>query len=205
MNLKEISIYTLIPESFKILNDNNTVINNYLDLFYDGSLNLLKSPLSTTGNIKGAKGEFTTVVTDNLVVKKQYTNLYENTTTSNYDWYNTYVSGYTVLRDASVWEVPSFKYIDVDKPYYKIHSDAAVAPRCANLSQIVELFIDDPSSNNICQILLDPCGNMITIQYASKGENVKLICVNYDVSYGSSWVVMAAEGKGSKSWTTIPV
>ena len=202
MNFKEISIYTMIPEIYKIINENNQTISNYLDVFYDGSLNLVKVPLSTTGSIKGATGEFTTVVTDNLIVKKQYTNLYQNVTTSNYDWYNTYISGYTVLRNASSGEVAGFGYVDVDKPYYKIHSDDAVAPRCSNLSQVVEFFIDDPSTSNVCQILLDPCGNIYTTQYASEGENVSLICTAYDASRGSTWVVMEVNGKGDKSWTT---
>jgi hypothetical protein len=202
MNFKEISIYTLIPEIYKIINYNNDVVKNYVGSFYDGSINLLKAPLSTTGSINAAKGEFTTVVTDNLIVKKQYSNLYENVTTSNYDWYNTYISGYTMLRDASKWEVAGFKYLDVDKPYYKIQSGDDVAPRCSNLSQVVELFIDDPSAINICRILLDPSGNEYTTQYASEGENVKLICVAYDASYGSRWVVMGTSGAGAKAWTS---
>lgn len=202
MNFKEISIYTLIPELYKIINYNNQVIQDYVSIFYDGSLNYLKTPLITTGSVKGATGEFTTLVVDNLIIKKQYTNLYENITTADYEWYNTYVSGYTVLRDASRWEVNGFKYVDVDKPYYKILSSDDVAPRCPKLSQVVEFFIDDPSSNNVCRILLDPSGNEYTVQYATKGESVKLICTSYDVSRGSSWIVMATSGGGAKSWTS---
>ena len=37
MNFKEISIYTLIPEIYKIINDNNTTISNYFDVFYDNA------------------------------------------------------------------------------------------------------------------------------------------------------------------------
>jgi len=203
MNFKEISIYTLIPEISKIITYNNTVISNQFDLFYDENLNLLKVPLSTTGSIKGASGEFTTLITDNLIVKKQYTNLYENSTTLNYDWYNTYVSGYTVLRDPSHGEVTSFKYIDVNKPYYKIQSSDNVAPRCSTVSQIVEILIDDASTSNICKILLDPSGNLYTTQYATKGESVSLICTEYDSSHGSTWIVMNTNGGGSKSWTTV--
>jgi len=203
MIYKEISIYTLIPEYYKIANSNNAAFETFISNFFDASLNLLKVPLNTTGNIKASKGEFTNVVTDNLIVKKQYTNLYENITTSNYDWYNTYVSDFAVLRspDTSLGESVHFSYIDVDKPYYKIKSDANVAPRSSNLSQIVEIIVD--ASGGTCTVLLDPSGNAYRTTSASPGESVTIINTKYDASLGSYWVVKDTNGRGTKSWVVV--
>lgn len=203
---KEVSIYTLMPDLFRIINANNKTVENYLNVFYDGSSNTLKSPLSTTGSIKGSRGEFVTVVADSLIVKKQYTNMYENITTTNYDWYNAYANGITVLRDPSTWD-PSiagdFKYIDVDKPYYKVYANNNVGLKCTVVSQMVELIID-PSGNDIFTVLLDPSGSTYTTSTSiTPGESVTLICTGYDPSAGSTWTVMNTSGGGAKSWNIL--
>lgn len=204
MIYQEISIYTLIPEFYKIINRNNSSFQTYINSFYDGSVNLLKSPLTTTGSVKGSKGEFTTLVTDNLVVKKQYTNIYENSTTSNYDWYNTYVNGVTLTRDPSTWEVIGWPYLDVDKPYYKLtSSNPKAAPRCSTVSQMVEFIFSSTDASTEFSVLLDPSGNKYNVTHVSNGESVSLINVKYDVSYGSTWVVTNMSGAGTKTWVTV--
>jgi hypothetical protein len=204
MIYKEISIYTMIPDLCKIVNSNNASIERYIGLFYDGSTATVKTPVTTSGTIKGAKGEFVSVVTDNLIVKRQFTNMYENVTTSNLDWYNTFKSGVTLYRDPSTYENAGYDYIDVNKAYYKVYADSSVALRCNNLSQVVELIIDASGSGQF-NLLLDPSGSTYTVTGTiSPGENVTLINVAYDASYGSSWVVMSSNGSGTKTLNIIP-
>lgn len=199
MIYKEITVYTLIPELARIINSNNASIERYINVFYDGSLGIIRSPLTTSGTVKSTKGEFVSVVTDNLIVKRQFTNMYDNVTTSNLDWFNTYKSGVTIYRDPSTYENSGYSYIDVNRAYYKVYADSSVALRSNELSRIVELIID-ASGSGAFNLLLDPSGSTYTVSGTmSPGENVTLMNVAYDASYGSSWVVMSSNGSGTKT------
>jgi hypothetical protein len=129
--------------------------------------------------------------------------MYENVTTSNLDWYNTFKSGVTLYRDHSTYENAGYDYIDVNKAHYKVYADSSIALRCNNLSQMVELIIDASGSGQF-NLLLDPSGSTYTVSGAiSPGENVTLINVSYDASFGSSWVVMSSNGSGTKTLNII--
>jgi len=204
MNFTRLSLSTLIPQIPKIVNDNFDAISNYIDVFYDSSTGVIIKPITSTGKIKGTTGEFVNVTVDNLTVKKQFTNLYDNITTADWQWYTTYNDGPTYgrvadtsafLPDPSIWpaEDTNYKYIDVEKPYYKIYNDASIALKNSTLSQIVEILFEvSTGSDSSYTVRLDPSHNMVVPHDAS--TSVQLICVGYDVSYGPTWIVKQFSG-----------
>ena len=205
MDWTNVYLNTLITQIPAILNNNNNVFKRYLDVFYSETEGIIISPVTTSGRIKGATGEFVTVTVDNLIVKKQYTNLYESVTTADYQYYTAYINPPVVTRapdpsaflpDPSVWptEDPSYRYIDVTKPYYKIFSDASIALSNNNLSQVVEiLFETSVGFLSPYVVKLDPSYNMI-ISVDDASTSIQLICVGYDASYGPTWIIKEFSG-----------
>jgi len=206
MNWTPLYLNTPIPEIPKILNGNFTAFKVYIDIFYDGSSGILRVPLETSGRIKGARGEFVTAVVDNLIVKNQFTNLNENNTTADGDFYNTYTEVAFTTRDACIYsdasvgtvywplESSTYQYVDVNSPYYKLDNSYPVALSNNNLSQMVELMFDDASVGNDFIIKLDPSHNMTVLEADASTAVVQLICVEYDVSYGPSWFIRNFSG-----------
>ena len=193
---------TFIPEMPKMLNKNFSTIQKGMDVFYDASQGILLKPLITTGKVQGANGQFVTVVVDNLIVKNQFTNLYDNNTTADYNFYKTYIEVPFIPRDACTaatnWplEPSTFKYIDVNKPYYKITNENPIFLQNNNLSQIVGIIFPyiDPCvyGTQPFRIMMDP--NLETtfqldssMADASTYFYMEFICTAYDASYGPSW------------------
>jgi len=200
MNYSNVYLTTLIPALPKILNDNNASFKRYLDVIYNESTGVVVVPISTTGRVKASTGEFVTTITDNLIVKKQWTNLYANTTTIDADYYYAYIGldastriANSMQSDASIMENSKFKYIDIISPYYKIKNDASIAFKCTTLGQEFQILFD-VSTTSPYHILLDPSTNgkykilNITAADASNAW-VKLIAVEYDASWGTTWAV----------------
>jgi hypothetical protein len=198
MNWKHLYLTTPITQTPKILNDNFTTIEEYINNFYDGSLSYLKVPLQTSGRVKAGRGEFVTSVVDNLIVKSQFTNLYENTTTIDSDFYTEWkgVDSSTRTADASIMENTKFRYIDVNQPYYKIANDVSIAFSCDELGQEFQIIFDACTTvgNRPFNILLDPSVNgTFKIMRVTAADSsmawVKLIAVEYDASWGTTWLV----------------
>jgi len=196
MNWKKIELKTPGPELPKIFNNNFIATKQYLDIFYDGSLGILIVPLETTGRVKSARGEFVTAIVDNLIVKKQFTNLLVNVTTADSDYYNTYigvVENYRVA-DPSSFENQAFKYIDVNKPYYKIANDVSIAFLSNNLGQQIQLLFDTSTASDSFNILMDPSinGSYTTISIAAADASITwmtLIATEFDASWGTTWTI----------------
>jgi len=195
-----LSLNTLVPQIPKIVNDNFTAFKTYMDVFYDESGEILIQPLTTTGKVKGGTGEFVNVVVDNLTVKNQYTNLYDNNTTADYNYYKMYTSVAAVPRDpctfgidTSVWTFPyepsTYKVIDVNKPYYKINNNNPIFLANDNLSQVVGIFFTDASGLADYEIVLDPCvGTIYTVDASDSGRAyMEFVAIEYDASWGSTW------------------
>lgn len=206
------SLDTYIPELPKLLQQKFDAIQSYLDVFYDGSTGLVVAPITTTGNVTGSKATYVTGVFDNLIVRNQFTNLYENTTSIDADYYNIYTdaSGATVYvkRDASILgtliENGDFSYVDLNQPYFRMTNDSSLAFQTDTLGQEFQL-IWDPSTlyigdNSPFVILLDPCVGDGTVQTLSVAKSdaattwVKLIGVDYDSSWGMKYVVKQHAG-----------
>lgn len=81
MDLRNIYLSTLIAEWPRIYNYNNQVIKNYLDVIYDEASGIVVVPVNTSGKIKGATGEFVTLITDDIIVRRNITQLNEDTST----------------------------------------------------------------------------------------------------------------------------
>jgi len=154
MEWTPITINTLITQIPSIIEKNNLALQTYLDIFYDEARGIIIKPIETTGKIKAGNGEFVNMVVDNLSVKNQYTNIYDNITTADYDFYKTFTDPVFIPRvadaSATIYENPSYKYIDVNKPYYKIANDSSIAFKSDNLSQVVHIIFDTSTalSNN---------------------------------------------------------
>ena len=208
INWKKFYMDTFLPDFPKMLNDNNQVFENYIDVFYDGSLGILIAPLQTTGNVRGANATFVNGVFDNLTVRRQFTNLYENTTTADADYYNTYIGGDASTRDPSVggwydtslgygWDSSVFRYIDVQKPYYKIANCASIAFTVEQLSQEFQILFDSSltCTTSPFRIMLDPSKGagalgieiMEVVQQDASMAWVKLLAVGWDASLGTTW------------------
>jgi hypothetical protein len=212
MNFKNLYLTTTLPEIPKIINDNNAEIQRYLDVIYDESQGVIIVPINTPGKVKAATAEFVTAVIDNLIVKKQYTNLYENITTANYDYWSTYTNIAAYRRDActygidtSVWDRPfepvGYKVIDVQKPYYKITPNTVIGDhtilKTDLKSQVVTLILDPSGeTTGTYSILMDP-SNMVHLDIlidASLSSDqqtkwVSLFCLDYDASLGPTWEI----------------
>jgi len=213
MDLRKVYLSTLLTELPTIINYNNDEFKRYIDLFYSESLGILTVPLTTTGRVKGATGEFVNVIVDNLTVKNQFTNLYDNNTTADYNWYRMIVDPVFVPRDpctaSTFWPYePSegFKFIDVNKPYYRVTNEFPIILNNNNLSQVVGIFFDASTVGTLpLSILLDPdpCSgtylSSYTVDPSYAGEAyIELIATKYDPSWGSTWdfYKYAYEGTG---------
>ena len=205
MNLANVYLTTFIPEFPRIYNYNNQVFRQYLNLIYDESTGIIVVPVNTAGRVKGATGEFVNLIADNFTVKNQFTNLYQNYTTIDYDYYSTYVGADASVRDASTWDNSHFRYVDVNKPYYKIANDISTAFTTTQMGQEIELLFDlSTGVFSPFNVLLDPCAGggkyealKVTYKDASSAW-VKLIAVEYDSSLGTTWVVKQFGGTISK-------
>lgn len=204
MNFTPIYLKTLIPDFPKIYNDNNVAFQRYLDIFYDGSAGVIVVPINTPGNVKAATAEFVTAIVDNLIVRRQYTNLYENITTANYDYYVTELGISESRRDPSTWEDANSLYIDVQEPYYKIIPTTGPGDYTGlNVdlkSQIVTLILDPSgATSGFYSILLEVSeggANYLYIDVSTANKWVSLICSDWDASYGPTWEVYEYGGGG---------
>jgi len=197
MDLKNINLNTLLSEFPIIYNSNNVELKRYLDIIYDETNGVIVVPVNTSGRIKGSTGEFVNVITDNLIVKKQYTNWYENYTIIDVDYYNCYSNDVTTYRDASIeeWEDPNYKYVDVTSSYYKIRNDASIAFKTKNLGQTINILFDASGNSPFTIRLNDEENLIIQAGEALLTSNLSLICINVDVStedstlYKSDWII----------------
>jgi len=181
MNFTRLYLSTLVPQIPKIINDNFGAASNYMDVFYDSSAGVLIKPINTTGLIKGTTGQFVNVITDNLTVKRQFTNWYNNTTTIDGDFTSTYngndvstrlatsdpsslarwrPSDGSILIDPSttLWplEPSAYSWVNIVTPYIKINNDASYGLQNNNLGQEVRLiFADPPTGSNDFKVLMD--------------------------------------------------
>ena len=202
MDLSKLYLTTLISQYPQIINSNNDVISNYLDLIYDPTAGVVIVPVTTSGKIKAASGEFVNVTVDNLTVKNQYTNMWANITTANYDYYVALKGPAAPLRDASIgmWESPAWKYIDAQKPYYKMIPSTSVAFKTDQLSQMVQIILDPSGeTSGYYRILMNPnpdasLDRVLTYDVSSFYNDtetrwVSLICTDWNASYGATWSV----------------
>jgi len=202
MNLGNVYLTTLIPEFPRIYNYNNNVFKNYLDVIYNESTGVVIVPVNTTGRVKGATGEFVNLVVDNLTVRSQYTNLYENSTTADFDYYSTYIAIDASYRDASTTagEDANFKYIDAVAPYYKLNNSNTdgYAFKTNTASQIVELLFDI-STGDAFLIKLNDSSTLSITAAAAASAFVQLICVGLPgvSSSDNIWVIKQYGGNGA--------
>ena len=198
MDLRNIYLSTLIAEWPRIYNYNNQVIKNYLDVIYDEASGIVVVPVNTSGKIKGATGEFVTLIADNLIVRNQYTNLYNNITTADYQYYTTYIGADASYRDASITsgENNSFKYIDVNMPYYKINNTVDYAFKTSTLSQVVEVIFDVSTADAFIIRLNSTQSLSITAANAAINKGIQLICVGLPGISASdnTWAVKQGSG-----------
>lgn len=194
MEWTNITSKTLLTQIPTIVQKNNANTQAYMDLFYDASRGVITTPLDTTGRVKAGNGQFVNLVVDNISVKNQYTNLYDNITTADYDFYKTTSDVPVSVRDASLTAVPhenpSYKYIDVNKPYYKISNTSRVAFKSDNLSQVVHVMFDlSTNLGNDYIIQLNPRTNEEFKVTVSDAETtwVEIIMTAYDASWGGYW------------------
>lgn len=196
MNWTNLYLTTPIPQIPKVVNSNFESVKRYLDIFYNENSGILIAPIETTGKVKGSRGEFVTAVVDNLVVKNQFTNLYDNNTTADYNFYKMYIDDPVEPRDPCTainywpYEDASYKYIDVNEPYYKITNENIIALVNNNLSQVVGIYFDSSFlGSNDFEIILDPClGTIYSVDTSNAGTYVEFIGVDYDPSWGMTWI-----------------
>lgn len=73
IQLKDVSIRTMIGQLPKILNDNNDSISDYFDKIYDSDNDrIIKSVYNPLGSVKAHLGEFREIQVDNLVINDSY-------------------------------------------------------------------------------------------------------------------------------------
>ena len=199
MDWSQIYLDTFIPELPKYWNQNFLAFQRYLNVFYDASRGILLKPIETTGRVKGARGEFVTAVVDNLVVKNQWTNLYENYTTADSEYvsiYNGLDVSTRVSTDSSVWpyEPSTYSWVNVNQPYYKINNDSSLAFQNNNLGQEFQIIFDTSSATSgPYTILIDSSEggvSNLSVTYANAPKTwIKLITIAYDASWGATWAV----------------
>lgn len=201
MNLNNIFLTTLIPELPRILRNNFRQIQNYFDSFFDGSTGKITVPVNTSGRVKAATGEFVTTITDDLIVKNQWTNLFENITTVDQDYYNMYIGNPATVRDASDGggEDPGYEYIDVLSPYYKINDETPlIAFKTDTLGKMVEIIFDDASTGDDFAIRLNDSESVEVATTDAPLVRLQLICVgipNPDVSiFDNTWFIRNYSG-----------
>ena len=202
-NWKPAYLNTFLGEVPKLMNDNFQATKNYINVFYDPSRGVIISPVNTTGKVKGATIEGVTGIFDTLIVKRQFTNLYENTTTIDSDYYNTFINADVSTRDPSTWENAGFRYVDLQTPYVKITNDASYGFKSTQLGQEFQLIFDVSTTNwaSPFTVLMDPSpggaynSQILSVNSADSSMAwVKLIAVDYDASWGTTWSVKQAGG-----------
>ena len=203
MDWTPLSLKTLIPQIPRVVNDNFTATERYLDVFYNGDAGVIIKPVNTTGRVKASTGEFVNVITDNFTVKKQFTNWYNNYTTVDAAFLSTYNGGDVSTRIATsdtstnvIWplEPSAYSWVDVQTPYIKIDNDASYGFQNNTLGQEVELiFANPPAGAGDFKVLLDVSeGGQSYISITTADAlvtSIKLITVAWDASYGPTWVV----------------
>lgn len=204
MDWSQIYLDTFIPELPKYWNGNFASFKRYLDVFYEENRGILIKPLDTTGRVKGARGEFVTAVVDNLIVRNQFTNLYDNTTTIDSDFVNAFTGEDASTRIATseastnyIWpyEPSAYSWVDVNQSYFKIGNDSSYGFQNNNLGQEFRLIFDtDVLTTSPYTVLLESSigGSInLSVSYsdASNGTWVKLITTSWDASYGPTWTV----------------
>jgi len=213
MDWTPLYISTIIPQIPKVINDNFTAVGNTIATFYDETGKILIKPVDTTGRVKGATGQFVNVITDNLTVKKQYTNLYDNYTTADLTFVNSFngndVSTRIATSDTStnvIWplEPSAYSWVDVQTPYIKINNDASYGFQNDQLGlEFRILFNTDVSTAAPYTILVDSSEggqqNLSVTYAASETTWIKLITTAYDASYGPTWTVKEYAGNYSIS------
>jgi hypothetical protein len=201
MNWTNIYQNTLIPQIPDILNSNFSSFKRYLDVFYSESNGIIIVPINTTGRVKGGTGEFTTGIFDNLIVRNQFTNLYSNNTAIDSDFYNALagIDTSTRVADPSLGENINFRYIDINKPVYKLLNDNSIGFRCINLGQEFQI-IWDVSGNSPFTIMLDPSTKLNVNSTDASLSRITLLCDGIDASSGnSSWYIKSYSGIFSTS------
>lgn len=213
MDWTPLSLKTLITQIPKVVNDNFTATERYLDVFYDEVGQVIIKPVDTTGRVKAATGQFVNTITDNLTVKRQFTNLYANYTTIDSEFVNSFNGSDVTTRLAtsdpssasyidsstSVWplEPSTYSWVDVQTPYIKISNDVSYGFQNDNLGQEFRLLFD-PSGTSPFTILLESSlgGNVNLSVTAADSSNtwIKLITTSYDASNGPVWTVKEYAG-----------
>jgi hypothetical protein len=198
-NWKKAYLDTFFAQTPKLLNDNFTATENYIGVFYDPSRGVIISPVNTTGQVKAATVQGVTGIFDTLIVKRQFTNLYQNTTTIDSDYYNAYIGTDVSTRDPSTvgsLENPAFRYVDLQTPYVKIDNDVSYGFKTTQLGQEFQILFDQSLSGGTSPftILYDPSinGSYKTLTVVSQDSSaawIKLIAVEYDASWGTTWTV----------------
>lgn len=209
MDWSQIYLDTFIPELPKFWNGNFSSFKRYLDVFYDENREIIIKPLETAGRVKGARGEFVTCVVDNLVVRNQFTNLYQNTTTADLDFVTSYL-GADVSTRVSTWdpsvvvwpqEPSAYSWVDVRTPYIKISNDASYGFQNNNIGQEFQIIFDlDVLTADDYTILLQSTSEgpvktlRVSLPDASEGTWIKLINIAFDASWGPTWIVKQSGG-----------
>lgn len=207
INWTQVFLDTFIPELPKIIRDNQIEVQRYIDIIYDANKGAVIVPIQTTGNVKGATANFVTGIFDNLIVRNQFTNLYDNTTTIDLNYYNTYIGDDVSTRDASTWDSLLFSYVDVNNPYYKIVNDVSLAFTVDQLGQEFQILFDVSTTipDSPFTIMLDPSTDAGSIEILtisavdSSAAWIKLIAVEYDASWGTRWALKQFSGVISRS------
>jgi len=210
MDWTQIYLDTFIPELPKNWNNNFSAFKRYLDVFYDENRGILIKPLETTGKVKGARGEFVTAVVDNLIVRNQFTNLYDNFTTADSEFVTVFTGGDSSTRIATsetstnvIWplEPSAYSWIDVNQPYFKISNDVSMAFNVNNLGQEFQVIFDvDVLTTSPYTILMQSTSEgplkHLQVDYndASTGTWLKLIMTAWDASWGPTWTVKQSGG-----------
>ena len=208
MDWSQIYLDTFIPELPEKWNSSFAAFDRNIAVFYDKDRGVLIKPLETTGRVKGAKGEFVTITVDNLIVRNQFTNLYENTTTIDSDFVTAYngldVSTRIASSDTStnvIWplEPSAYSWVDVNISYIKIDNDASYGFQNDNIGQEFRVIFADPAStSDDFKILMDSSeggqSNLTVTVGNAPTTWIKLITTAWDASYGPTWVVKEYAG-----------
>lgn len=197
MKISKIVLDTFITELPKLLNETFRSIENYIGVFYDPSRGVLQRPLTTTGEVRATSGRFITAVVDTLIVRDQFTNLTENSTTIDLDFYNSFTGLQNIPRaaDPSLFENTAFSYFDVARPFYKIGNDSSLAFLTQQLGQEFQIIFDTSlATADPFNILLDPSWNggikvLEVDSFTSEYSWFKLIAIGYDPSWGTEWTI----------------
>lgn len=213
MDWTPLSLNTLITQIHKVINDNFTATERYLDVFYDEDRKIIIKPVDTTGRVKAATGQFVNTITDNLTVKRQFTNLYTNYTTVDSDFVTYYngsdvstrlatsdpLSASYVDSSTTVWpyEPSTYSWVDVQTPYIKINNDVSYGFQNDNLGQEFRIIFD-PSGTSPFNVLLESStGGSVNLSVTAADSSatwIKLITTAYDASNGPTWTIKEYAG-----------